>query len=110
MTMLPRLTRCDPLVQAAKEFIADNLEGIWDYQDVYSDSDWDSWLKYIKDMLEQCPALHDFIAIDDFKWYPSLKDLVSLDASKPRPRLPRLRRLWRDARGKDVARVILPAA
>lgn len=90
----------EPLVHAAMEFIADNLEGIWDFEDVYSDSDWDAWLKYIQDMLTQCPSLSDFIAKDEYKWYPSLEDLQGVDPSEPRPRVRRLRRLWNDALGK----------
>ncbi len=91
----------DPLIFAAMEFIADNLEGIWDHEDVYGDSDWDSWLSYINTMQKKCPALKDFVARNEYEWYPSLKSLESLDPSKPRPRVPRLRRLWRDARGKE---------
>jgi hypothetical protein len=78
---------------AAREFVADSLEAICDNRHVYQPDDWDSWLKYVKEILKTSPTLSELINSKGGDWYPSIT--AALDG-EPRPRFARLRKFWED--------------
>ncbi len=80
---------------AAREFVADSLEGICDNRDVYSRKDWESWLDYVKGMLETSPTLRQLIDEKKDDWYPSI-----WDRNKPRPPFARTRQFWNETIGR----------
>lgn len=77
---------------AAREFVADGLEGIADNRDIYSRGDWDSWLVYIEEMLKTSPTLKQLID-ESPDWYPSL---CAARSHQPRRHFGRTRKFWRD--------------
>lgn len=79
-------------ILAVREFVADSLEGICDNRNIYSRVDWQSWLRYVEELLESSPALRQLLDENE-EWYPSLHSALM---HEPRPRFARLRRFWRD--------------